>query len=169
MIWTHLLPLCTLTQSAHLSWVSISSYKSLLSSSWLETDLLVYNGTSGTGVEEFGLPITIILSLLILNSQHWGFLTLLNFSTVSIPCALKPESISLSFCSWDQFLLSPWGWTCFLIFSTLESKLLNILRRGTVNWFSSHLISALFSISYDDSWEFPFCKQARTLKMQCLF
>lgn len=35
-IWTHLVPLCALAQSTHLSWVSISSYKYLLYSSQAE-------------------------------------------------------------------------------------------------------------------------------------
>lgn len=114
----------------------------------LKIDLLVCNGRSVIGVEDFVLPATISLSRLILNSRHSGFSTLLNFSTVSTPWALKRESAS-SFCS-DQFLLSAGSLDLLSNFPhvTLESKLLNILcRHGELTLQSPHLCLVLNHLS----------------------
>lgn len=114
----------------------------------LKIDLFVCNGRSGIGVEDFGLPATISLSRLTLNSQHSGFSTLWNFSAVSIPWALKRESAP-SFYS-DQFLLSAGSLDLLSNFPhvTLESKLLNILcRHGELTLQSPHLCLILNHLS----------------------
>lgn len=147
-IWTHWVPLWALAQSAHhLEFqFPLTSLSSTLPG--LTSDLLVCNGGSVGGVEDFGWPATISLSRLILNLQHNGFSTLLNFSPVSIPWALKRESAS-SFCS-DQFLLSVGSLDLLSNFAhvTLESKLLNILcRHGELTLQSPHLCLILNHLS----------------------